>query len=136
MKYDLNGNKQWTKLIGTDGGDCGNGIAVDSNNNFYIVSNTTPLQTFETIDSYVLLAKYDSSGNEQWSSILDISDGNDFGSDIAIDAFNNIFVSGTTEFDIDGEPYIKNNDVFIVKYDTNGTEQWKKTFGTKESEFS
>lgn len=35
-KYDANGTKQWTRLLGSTNRDTGHGIAVDSNGNIYV----------------------------------------------------------------------------------------------------
>ena len=40
VKYDLNGNKLWTRQLGTSASDIAHGVAVDSSNNIYVTGET------------------------------------------------------------------------------------------------
>lgn len=117
IKYDSNGNKQWTKQIGTSGTDEGFGVSTDSNGNIYVTG---------TYYSNLFLIKYNSSGNEQWTQQMGsfvVCRG------ISIDTSGNVYVTGFTAESLNGNTLIGKEDVFIVKFDSNGNIQWIKQMG-------
>ncbi|TKD13271.1 MopE-related protein [Polyangium fumosum] len=80
----------------------------------------------------VFIAKYSPSGFHMWSKTMGgIS--TQRGKDIAVDAFNNVLVTGqfwaTTNF---GKGDVSSNgehDIFVAKYNPTGTAAWTKKFG-------
>ena len=57
----------------------------------------------------------------------------DFVRGISVDSNNNIYITGGTYADFDGNSRINQRyetDNFIVKFDKNGNKQWSKQFGT------
>jgi hypothetical protein len=67
----------------------------------------------------------------QWIRQLG-TDGTDFASAVATDATNNVFVAGGVRGSFDGEWYAwQRTDFFLVKYDTAGTELWRRQFGSR-----
>ena len=42
VKYNSDGNNQWTRHLGSDGTDQGIGVTVDSSNNIYVTGNSNP----------------------------------------------------------------------------------------------
>jgi hypothetical protein len=54
---------------------------------------------------------------------------NTFGTSIAVDSINNVFVTGYTYGGLDGNTRIGTNDVFVAKYDVTGNKQWVKQLG-------
>jgi len=130
-KYDSSGTKQWTKQIGTSALDYSNGIVCDTNGNIYITGFTAG-----TIDGNVnpggndiFFAKFDTFGNKQWIKQFGTLK-NDVAYDIAIDTMDNVYITGFTNSELDGNANIGNNDIFLVKYDSLGNKQWTKQFGT------
>ena len=47
----------------------------------------------------------------------------DNGQCVAVDASGNVYVTGDTEGCLDGNTNAGYNDIFLVKYDTNGVKQ-------------
>jgi hypothetical protein len=126
-KYNLDGAIQWYQQFGTASLDLGYGVAADSNGNAYITGHSqgdmdlTGPQT-NAGGSDVFLTKFNSSGTRQWTQQFGNSNGNGT-SDIAIDASNNLFVTGITnnlfELNTAGPDY-----GFLAKYNSNGTKLW------------
>ncbi|MGD9636817.1 MAG: SBBP repeat-containing protein [Pirellulales bacterium] len=111
-KYDGTGALEWTRQFGTSAGDFARNVAVDGLGNAYIVGSTTgslagPLAG--TTDVFV--AKYDATGNVEWSRQFGSGAlAGDSGNDISADQFGNIYVASRlafvgpalTKFDADG----------------------------------
>ena len=97
----------------------GRGVAVASSGNSYIVGN---------ISTFMLIAKYNSSGTLQWQRSLGTVSNPEEGWAIAIDPSENVYITGYA--DVAGQA----NNVIIAKYNTSGTIQWQKQLagvGTK-----
>ena len=71
-KYDTNGNKQWTRQLGTSNTNVGSDVSVDSDGNAYITGTTRGgLDGNITAgESDVFLTKYDTNGDIQWTKLL------------------------------------------------------------------
>jgi hypothetical protein len=132
-KYDSDGNRQWTTLLGTPALDSAYSIAVDSNGNSFISGGTRgDLGDNNQGEIDVFVAKYDTNGNRQWIRQFGSSSG-DWGRAIAVDINGNCYIAGATE----GNLFSTNQggfDIFIAKYDTNGNRQWTDQFGTPFSD--
>ena len=122
--------------MGTYQWDVGYGVTVDSSNNIYVTGYTTRgLDGNTRFGSYdFFLVKYDSSGTKQWTRQLG-SSGEDKGWGVAVDSSNNIYVTGNTQAELDGNTHLGHNDIFLVKYDSSGTKQWTQQFGTTSNEY-
>lgn len=144
VKIDPSGIVLWAKTFGGADGDQGNGIAIDASGNVILTGwytsasitfDATVLNNVGTASSDLFIAKYDSSGNLMWAKGAGGSV-NDRGYAVSCDANSNIFITGwysspTINF---GTGSLTNagsatNDVFLVKYDANGTALWSKTIG-------
>ena len=53
-----------------------------------------------------------------------------------MDSSNNIYVTGTTGGGLDGNTGLGGADIFLVKYNSSGTKQWTKQFGSSSNEFA
>ena len=155
VKYDTNGVVQWLTRLTSPGQDIARSLAIDSDGNLYITGQYTAarfsiygsaLSLFSTLpnaggtDAFVV--KYGTSGDPQWAARI-ASTGADIGFSIANDSSGNVYVTGqggigavVTAFSSDGVAFgttLANsggNDIFIVKYNTNGIVQWVARIGT------
>ncbi len=135
-KHDSSGTPIWTVLLGTASADKGSGIAVDSLGNIIIVGYTdgdmgSGNANLGTSDAFI--AKYDSSGTSTWTKILG-STGFDYAYAVATDSSDNIYVTGSTNSDLNGETNSGGLDAFIAKYDSTNTLLWLKLLGTAGDE--
>ena len=142
IKYNSSGNVQWTDTLGSVNNDVGNAVAIDSNDNIYITGYTTGELDGITQDGF--LTKYNSSGVKQWTKTLGTSvsydedapwnSGSDISNAVAIDSNDNIYITGYTRGELDGNTLIGEGDIFLVKYDSSGSKQWTSTWGSAKFE--
>jgi len=95
-----------TVLIGTASTDRGHGIAVDTSGNIYVAGYTAGNLDGETNNGGddIFLTKYDSSGARQWTRLSGTAVADASGwSAVAVDGSGNIYVTGYTSGNLDGE---------------------------------
>jgi uncharacterized delta-60 repeat protein len=131
IKYNSSGTKEWTKQEGSSGDDYAYGVAVDSSGNIYVTGYTEKkLHGNNNSGKFdMFLVKYNSSGTRQWTKQFGTS-GWDAGYGVAVDSSNNIYVTGYTDGGLGGNNNSGKFDMFLVKYNSSGTRQWTKQFGT------
>ncbi|MCB9255907.1 MAG: SBBP repeat-containing protein [Chitinophagales bacterium] len=145
-KYTSNGDLTWVKNIGANGANDGFDIKLDGNNNIYITGKFSGTVDFdpgvgteELVGQgaqNVFVAKYDENGNYIWAEKI-ASNSLCQGNALALDAANNVYVSGyfqSTATLEQGAGTIDlvstgDNDIFVAKYDENGGLAWAKGFG-------
>jgi uncharacterized delta-60 repeat protein len=125
-KYDTTGTIQWQRSLGGANNEAGNGIAVDSSGNAYVVGSTASQGAG---GNDLLIAKYNTTGTIQWQRSLGAAT-NDVGSGIAVDSSGNAYVAGFTNSQGAG-----GTDLLIAKYDTTGTIQWQRSLGGADGDF-
>lgn len=150
-KYDASGNVLWAKTFGGVDGEIGNGIAIDASGNIYVTgwftSSAMAMDTYTitnagTTSSDMFVAKLDANGNTLWAKSGG-GTGGDRGLGVAVDASNNVFVSGgfnsnSISFGSGGLTNAGTNtsDVFIVKYNASGNVQWAQSAGGSANDLS
>ena len=135
VKYDSSGTKQWTKQLGTSKGDYGRSVTTDSSDNIYLTGSTWGGLDGNTnlADNDIFLVKYNSSGTRQWTKQLGTTY-TDYGLGVITDSSGNIYVTGEIGAGLDGNTYLGDFDIFLVKYNSSGTKQWTKQLGTSSSD--
>ncbi len=135
-KFNSNGDKQWVRQIGESGRTIGTGVVADRNGNAY-AAGYTDLQLEGNINAGlndIFLVKYASDGTKQWTrqlgSIL-----NDGANAVAIDTDNNIYMTGSTLGNLDGNISAGGSDIFLVKYSPEGDRLWTRQIGTPDEDF-
>lgn len=151
-KYDASGNYIWAKRIGGSGTDNGRNVVVDASGNVCITGsfqganvNFDPnggLQYLNDAGSGdIFMAKYDASGNYVWAKNMG-GTAVDYCRGLAIDAANNIYVTGgfngTADFDPGTGTYnltpAGSTDIYLAKYDASGNFIWVKSMGGTNSD--
>jgi Bacterial Ig domain/Beta-propeller repeat len=135
IKYSINGVLVWSQLIESNASGGSSSVAVDSEDNVFVIGSTggTFLGNISSGNYDTFLAKYDTNGMQKWVKQFGTS-ASDYGSDIAIDSGDNIFITGSTDGNFAENVNLGSFDAFLVKYDTNGMQQWVKQFGTNKSD--
>ena len=146
VKYNSSGARQWTKQLGTSNNEYASAIATDSSDNIYVTGMTWGGLDGSTKPSYcmgagtakasqectdIFLVKYNSSGTKQWVKQLEGSSKSfDNAQGLAVDSSDNIYVAGFTNGGLDGNTSSGKHDILVVKYNSGGSKQWLRQFGS------
>jgi len=124
VKYNSSGTKQWTKQLGTSSWDIAHGVATDSSGNIYVTGYTKGGLDGNTSagDYDLFVVKYNSSGTKQWTKQLGTSS-DDRAYGVATDSSGNVYVTGYTSGSLDGNTSAGVEDLFVVKYNSDGVKQ-------------
>jgi uncharacterized delta-60 repeat protein len=138
-KYNADGSKAWTEIIGTPNADVARSVAVANDGSIYITGYTKG-RTFEGKTSYAepgaFLTKLNSSGKKQWSQLLGGSTPNDAYA-VATADDGAVYITGYNYAgNIDGQKMIGNYDVFLAKYNNQGSKNWTRLWGSVGAEES
>jgi hypothetical protein len=112
LKYNSQGAQQWVQLYwaNPDGDNIGWSLALDSQDNIYVAGESSGTSSYH---DYITL-KYNSAGMQQWAERYDVSNLINRPSAIAVNKFNDVFVTGSvrTYADNSGDYY----DYATIKY--------------------
>jgi uncharacterized delta-60 repeat protein len=124
VKYYDNGTKQWTQQLGTSLYDIAYEVSVDSSDNIYVTGFTSGGLDNNTNSGQtdIFLVKYNSSGTKQWTQQLGTSL-YEYANGVTVDSSDNIYVTGSTSGGLDGNTNSGDNDIFLVKYNSDGVKQ-------------
>jgi len=136
VKYDTNGNRLWTQLLGTAFGDDGYDVIVDAGGNVFVTGFTEgELDGEVNTGGYdIFLAKYDTNGNRLWTRLLGTAFRDD-GYGVATDSTGNVYVTGRTNGNLDGQTNTGGYDIFLATYDTNGSRLSTELLGTAFADY-
>ncbi len=153
VKLSSSGDHLWSTYIGgtadgVDGGyDYGNAIAVDSQGNALVTGTTDSsgwisggADTSHNGGNDAYVVKLSGSGSHLWSTYLGGNIG-DEGHGIAVDASDNVLVTGMTRSSgwISGDNYNGNYngnyDAFVSKLSSSGSHLWSTYLGGSEDDF-
>lgn len=121
LKYSPGGNLIWKTHYNGSGNsfDQINSACIDTSGNSYVTGFTTD----SALQTNITTAKFDSSGNLEWTKVFFVSGYNaSYGKDILIDNSGNIIVCGALRKSIG---YF---DIGTIKYTPDGDEIWSQTF--------
>ena len=78
-------------------------------------------ETYQGSDD-TFIVKYNSSGSKQWTKLFGTS-GVDHGRSIFVNTSDDVFITGYTRGGLDGNSNQGSDDIFIVKYNSDGVKQ-------------
>jgi hypothetical protein len=120
IKTDADGNEVWNETFGGSGWEWGYSVAQTSDGGYIIAGHTG---SYGTGEYDVWLMKTDADGNELWNKTFGGSD-HDRGYSVAQASDGGYIIAGDTYSN--GTDY---SDVWLIKTDANGDEEWNETFG-------
>jgi len=124
-KSDDNSLNKWINIFGGDEWDMGHSVSLTKEGGYVVTGST---HTFGAEDTDVYVIKTDAAGNEVWSKTFGGSN-NDWGKCVlTTNDSGSIIVGATKSFGAGGL------DVYMVKIDALGNEQWTKTLGGSDGD--
>ena len=134
---DNNSGLVWSSQLGTSRDDVILDLVTDPLGNSFVTGFTYGTWDGNSAagSTDMLLIKYNSSGAKQWSQQLGTAS-DESGSGVAVDEDGNTYVTGYTTGGIEGNKWLGDYDIFLVKYNSNGIKQWVKQFGTSKKDES
>jgi hypothetical protein len=134
VKYNSNGEHQWTRQAGTTSDEAAYAIVIDSSDKIHIAGHTEgqfgSLANSGERDIFVM--QWNSLGIRQWTHQIG-SDQDDYARGVTIDAANNIFVTGYSFGDFVSSN-LGSSDVVLFMLDNGGNLVWKKQLGSNKKE--
>jgi len=127
VKVDSNGNMQWNNTFGGIGQD--KAYSVCQVPGGYIIAGGT--KSYDAVYSDYWLVKTDTKGEVQWNNTFRGIIWYDSADSIQQTRDGGYIIAGITQEFGGGH-----NDLLLVKTDSNGTEQWYRTFGEGGHEFN
>ncbi|MBE9220078.1 beta strand repeat-containing protein [Dolichospermum flos-aquae] len=136
-KYNTDGTKAWTRLLGTTGNDYANSLTTGSDGAIYVAGTTAGSLDGQTNsggqDAFV--TKYNTDGTKAWTRLLG-SSGNDYANSLTTGSDGAIYAAGYTNGSLDGQTNSGINDAFVTKYNTDGTKAWTRLLGTTGNDYA
>jgi Ca2+-binding RTX toxin-like protein len=135
-KYGTNGTLLWSNQLGSSAYEYVAETIVDANGNVIVGGLTygaLPGQTNADGFSDIFIAKYSSTGSLLWSRQLNGTNTQSYGKTL-MDVNGDLIVSGSTSGSLFGQFNQGSYDAFVTKYNTDGTFQWSRQFGTASYE--
>jgi hypothetical protein len=138
LKFDANGNKQWSKNYGGVGSDRGTSVVALPGGGYIIVgytfSNDGDVSGSHGI-SDVFVMKLDANGAKVWSKLYGGTN---------VEEVSSVITTSDGGFAVAGHSFSNNGDVsgnhgnadaWILKIDASGNKQWSKLYGGSMGDF-
>ncbi|MFH1654204.1 MAG: SBBP repeat-containing protein [Pseudomonadota bacterium] len=131
-KYNSSGKQVWTSETGIPyKGDGASGICIDALGNIYVAGSTDgDLDGNKSAGGTdIVLIKFDPSGKKLWTQQIGGTNADE--SQGVASYSTNIYITGETRGDLNGNKNAGYNDVFLIKFQ-NDKQIWTKQFGTTD----
>lgn len=127
-KWNMDGLLEWAKQWGAHNADSGRSVAVDMNGNIYVASYEGDVLggNGDSANKEISLSKWGTDGAFEWTRQLG-NYGHEYPQSVAVDHYGDVYVTGTVSGLIEGS--VGEGDVFIAKWNRDGTQAWVKQWG-------
>ena len=126
IKTNGNGEEQWSSTFGGIDTELGNSVQQTSDGGYIITGETFSFDQGEGGDIYLI--KTNGNGEEQWSSIFG-GTAVEKGRSVQQTSDGGYIIVGTTHPTIN-----EDGDIYLIKTNENGEEQWSSTFGGTDND--
>jgi len=136
-KFDSNGRKGWTRVVGTSADDQVQGMTSAKDGAIYITGYTNGNLNGQTngggADAFI--TKFNPDGTQGWTKLLGTSsDDSAYAATTATDG--SIYIAGYTNGNLNGQTNAGGADGFITKFNPDGTKGWTKLLGTSGDDYA
>jgi len=128
-KLNIDGSKEWTRLIGSSGDDFASSASAGSDGSIYVAGSTSGNldgQTSNNGSSDAFITKLNSDGSKEWTRQFGTSL-SDHASSVSVGSDGSIYLAGTTTI-VTGEDE-SHTDAFVSKFNSDGIKQWSRPIG-------
>ena len=135
-KFNSDGSKVWTKLVGGESWDYANSVSTASDGSIYIAgysdgsidgqSNNGNLDYRKGYNAFI--TKFNSDGSKVWTKLLG-GGSSDYAYSVSTASDGSIYIAGGTDGIIDGQSNNGSSDAFITKFNSDGSKVWTKLLG-------
>jgi uncharacterized delta-60 repeat protein len=136
-KFNPDGQKQWTQLLGSSSMDWGNALTTGTDGSIYIAGFTLGSLDGQTnsggADAFI--TKFNPNGTKAWTKLLGGS-GDEIARALTTGADGSIYLSGHTSNSLDGQATSGGVDAFIAKFNPNGEKEWTKLLGSNLDDYA
>ena len=125
-KTDPQGNEEWIQTFGGEGvNEYGQSVQQTTDGGYIITGNYRTEYDF----SAICLIKTNSEGNEEWIQTFG-GDKDEYGYSVQQTTDGGYITTGVTKsFGMNTDDLQNNGDVWLIKTDSQGMEEWNQTFG-------
>lgn len=133
------GDNVWTVISGVSGQDvgvnAGSLIINDVSNSTHLYVSGSVIGNMDGITSpapgnvATFISKYSLEGALSWTKMLGVAGGTTYSQGTRVDGSGNIYLSGVTTGNLDGNTITGSDNLFVSKYNSSGTKQWTKIRG-------
>jgi hypothetical protein len=130
IKIDKEGNMQWNQTYGGRAEDYGHSVRQMNDGGYIIAGSTSSYGTFRNSTAAFWLIKTDEQGTMQWDKTYG---GTEYDAAISVElTFDGGYIMVGNKYNLDSHQ----NDIWLVKTDRFGDEQWNKTYGGNLDDYS
>ena len=132
-KYNSDGSKEWTQLLGTPSYDSAHSVSVANDGSIYITGTTSGYLDEEVnsgkADAFI--SKYNSSGTREWTKLLG-SSSSESAISVSTAPDGSVFITGYTEGELKGHTNSGSADAYLSKFNSDGSNEWTVQLGSSE----